>query len=214
MIPYPTLHSYILVKVVPDSAGTIIYVDGYIQNINNVEIQRYEKFIIPCRDFEILYQNGSTELVRINNLNKEIYSLLSKYGRSKELDREYIVPLEFSVLFLIRVPSYTEMKKIDFQLEKIKFTKTIITPLLLYNTRTNIELPKNCNIITSIEESVSILSRSPNWIFLPTAQMSVSNVIQYVEEKPYFIAVGNLSLEKLCLLIPTKNNRKIIQEQR
>lgn len=213
---YPTAkNNNVLVYTTTEKIGTIIYVDGYNQNINNVKIKRYKAFIVNYGRGIIFYQNGRTELFAYDDckllqiLGKKTYLLFNEFGKVKEIDREYIIPSEFKTLFLVRVPSYNEIneRKIKNQIKNGKMPK-ITTPMLIYDTRTNLDLNENCVVITSVEESISILLRSPKWIFLPSATPSEANLLQYLEDEPYFIALGTASLEKLCSLIPTNNNEQ------
>jgi hypothetical protein len=148
---------------------------------------------------ELFYWDGD-KLQVINTNEKDIESIKSFLGEEtvSQFDRDGYAPLEppaeiiplpgAKVVCLIRVPSRKEAG--DFSpsavLDKIDCPKKAKLPLFLLDTRGAIKIPEDTPVITDIWESLYILSRIQDGIYLPDDYFG--NPVKYLREKEYFLA--------------------------
>lgn len=169
--------------------------------------QSCRKFIIrPTNTAMFFYYDGHsthailleketnfTEQHLISYLSKEVYTEFDTYGSSTEVDREYLIPTEFQPLYLLRVPSYEEAKSlIDkiYDKQSSNLANFHPLPLLVYDTRSNLKLPKKIKIIKSVKMSLAILSRIKDWLYSPKNYPATHNIYPFLEEQPYYLALG------------------------
>jgi|GEM_PF-3818385 len=162
-------------------------------------------FLIFIRDTRVIfywdgkivkayYQDAVNYRFLLKILGKEKYEEFEKRAKSIAVDREYIPPQTFKPDFFLRVPAKNEVKKLikKWPAGENKPNKKFNRILFLYDSRGALKIDKPYPRIDSLNQAVAILSRSPNWVFIPQDTPTPESFQRYLEDKQYYLIAGGI----------------------
>jgi len=143
------------------------------------------------QDIRMFYPEKLDKDFLIKVMGKEKLSEFEKSSRSREIDRDYLPPPDFQMRYWLRVPSRKEVDKYlaKNQIDNLTPKTGLERILFLYDGRA-IRKNENCSEISSLVDSLAILSRAPGGIYLSDDHPSHVGLKNYLEDKEYYIAAG------------------------
>lgn len=171
------------------------------KEISGKTIPVFNKFLLSIVEGYVYY-NGNQYFFKktqdintlISFLGEKTYDEFDKKGEiiSTETETEIMVPFEFKVQFLLKVPTKNQLKKmLKKDVDYYKIPQWFDTAYFVYDARYIPHLlNEKIKIVDKPEEIIPILSRTEKYTAIPNTTPAESVLFSFCEAEEYYLAYG------------------------